>query len=88
AQKNGIQFSLINQAKKRVETEKIRLDKTIYKLQKERNRLQKNSDNLEKQVYKVKENDNILQKKKKKIQNKIADFQYLYDINKKMLTIC
>ena len=52
AQKNGIPFSLINKAKKRVETEKIRLDKTISKLQKERNRLHKNSENLEKQKTK------------------------------------
>ena len=48
AQKNGIPYSIINRAKKRVENEKIRLDKTISKLQKERNRLQKTSDNLEK----------------------------------------
>ena len=38
AQKNGIPFSLINKAKKRVDTEKVRLDKTISKLQKERNK--------------------------------------------------
>ena len=37
AQKNGIPYSLINKAKKRVEGEKIRLDKTISRLQKERN---------------------------------------------------
>ena len=46
AEKNGIPFNLINKAKKRVETEKIRLDKTISKLQKERNSLRKKSDNL------------------------------------------
>ena len=39
AEKNGIPFNLINKAKKRVETEKIRLDKTISKLQKERNKI-------------------------------------------------
>ena len=47
AEKNGIPFNLINKAKKRVETEKIRLDKTISKLQKERNSLRKKSDILE-----------------------------------------
>ncbi len=41
AQKNGIPYSLINRAKKRVESEKIRLDRTISRLQKERNKLQK-----------------------------------------------
>ena len=87
AQKNGIPFSIINQAKKRVETEKIRLDKTISKLQKERNRLQKNSDSLEKQQSKGKEHINNLQEKEQKIQDKLADFQELYDSNQKMLTI-
>ena len=49
AQKNGIPFSLINKAKKRVEGEKVRLDKTISRLQKERNILQKTSESLEKE---------------------------------------
>ncbi|MDG1039281.1 MAG: DNA mismatch repair protein MutS [Polaribacter sp.] len=87
AQKNGIPFSLINKAKKRVETEKIRLDKTISKLQKERNRLQKNSDNLEKQKTKGQEHIDSLQEKEQKVQDKLADFQKLYDDNQKMLTI-
>ena len=72
AQKNGIPFSLINKAKKRVETEKIRLDKTISKLQKERNRLQKNSENLEKQKSKGQEHIDSLQDKEEKIQAKLA----------------
>lgn len=87
AQKNGIPFSLINKAKKRVETEKIRLDKTISKLQKERNRLQKNSDELERQQNKGKEHIDSLQEKEQKIQDKLADFQELYDSNQKMLTL-
>ena len=87
AQKNGIPYSLINKAKKRVETEKVRLDKTISKLQKERNRLQKNSDNLEKQQAKGKEHVDSLQEKQQKVQDKLADFQELYDSNQKMLTI-
>lgn len=87
AQKNGIPFSLINQAKKRVETEKVRLDKTISSLQKERNRLQKNSDNLEKQKTKGQEHIDSLQEKEQKIQDKLSDFQELYDNNQKMLSI-
>ena len=87
AQKNGIPYSLINKAKKRVETEKVRLDKTISKLQKERNRLQKNSDNLEKQKTKGQEHIENLQEKEQKVQDKLADFQELYDSNQKMLTI-
>lgn len=87
AQKNGIPFSLINQAKKRVETEKVRLDKTISKLQKERNRLQKNSDSLEKQKFKGQEHLDNLQEKEKRIQDKLSGFQELYDQNQKMLSL-
>lgn len=87
AQKNGIPFSLINKAKKRVEHEKIRLDKTISKLQQERNRLQKNSENLEKQKHKEFEYLENLQQKEQKIQEKLEGFQELYDNNQKMLGI-
>jgi DNA mismatch repair protein MutS2 len=87
AQKNGIPFSLINKAKKRVETEKIRLDKTISKLQKERNRLHKSSENLEKQKFKGLKHIESLQDKEEKIQAKLAGFQELYDKNQKMLSL-
>jgi DNA mismatch repair protein MutS2 len=87
AQKNGIPFSVINKAKKRVETEKIRLDKTISKLQKERNRLQKNSDNLESQHTKGQKYIDNLQEKENKVQEKLASFQELYDKNQKMLSL-
>ena len=87
AQKNGIPFSLINKAKKRVETEKIRLDKTISKLQKERNRLQKTSDNLEKQQTKEQEQLDTLLEKEQKIQEKLEGFQELYDSNQRMLSL-
>ena len=85
AQKNGIPFSLINKAKKRVETEKVRLDKTISKLQKERNRLQKNSDSLEKQKNKGQEHLENLQEKEDKVQAKLAGFQELYDSNQRLV---
>lgn len=87
AQKNGIPFSLINKAKKRVETEKVRLDKTISKLQKERNRLQKNSDSLEHQKVKGQEHLESLQEKELRIQEKLSGFQELYDKNQKMLSL-
>ena len=87
AQKNGIPFNLINKAKKRVEPEKIRLDKTISKLQKERNTLYKNSENLEKQKIKGQEHLESLQKKENKIQDKLAGFQELYDNNQRMLSL-
>ncbi len=87
AQKNGIPYSLINRAKKRVETEKIRLDKTISKLQKERNRLQKTSDSLVKQKSKGQEHIENLQEKELKLQDKLSGFQELYDNNQRMLSL-
>ena len=87
AQKNGIPFSLINKAKKRVDTEKVRLDKTISKLQKERTVLQRNSDNLAKQKLKGQEHLESLQEKEDKIQLKLAGFQELYDNNQRMLSL-
>ncbi len=85
AQKNGIPFSLINRAKKKVEREKIRLDKTISKLQQERNKLRKTSENLEKAESKAKEHTENLSDKEQRIQEKLESFQELYDNNQKML---
>ncbi|AOW19937.1 endonuclease MutS2 [Urechidicola croceus] len=85
AQKNGIPYSLINRAKKKVEGEKIRLDKTISKLQKERNKLQKTSEILEQEQSKAKEQTENLSGKEEKIQKKLELFQELYDSNQKML---
>ncbi|MFD0992095.1 endonuclease MutS2 [Tenacibaculum geojense] len=87
AQKNGIPYSLINRAKKRVESEKVRLDKTISKLQKERNRLQKTSDTLEKQKSKEQEHIESLQEKEVKLREKLEGFQELYDTNQRMLSL-
>ncbi len=85
AQKNGIPYSLINKAKKRVEGEKVRLDKTISKLQKERNILQKTSESLEKEKNIAAEKTGSLIEKQEKIQEKLESFQTLYDSNQKML---
>ncbi len=46
AQKNGIPFSLINRSKKKIEGGKVRFDKTIANLQKERSNLRKTSEAL------------------------------------------
>ena len=87
AQKNGIPFSLINKAKKRVETGKIRLDKTISKLQKERNKLQAKTETLEKQKTKEQEYLETLKEKEERIQDKLVGFQNLYDNNQRMLSL-
>jgi DNA mismatch repair protein MutS2 len=87
AQKNGIPFRLINRAKKKVEREKIRLDKTISKLQGERNKLQRTHQNLEKEQEKAKTVTEKLSEKQQKLQDKIDSFQELYDNNQKMLQV-
>ena len=87
AQKNGIPFSLINRAKKKVERGKLRLDKTISKLQKERYKLQRTSENLEKEQDKAKLQTSNLSEKELKIKEKLERFQELYDNNQKMLSI-
>jgi DNA mismatch repair protein MutS2 len=87
AQKNGIPFSLINRAKKKVEREKIRLDKTILKLQDERNKLQKNNQKLHIEQEKHEKVSKKLLEKQEKIQRKIENIQELYDNNQKMLVI-
>jgi DNA mismatch repair protein MutS2 len=86
AQKNGIPYSLINKAKKRVEGEKVRLDKTISKLQKERNRLYETSESLEIEKSRAIEKSESLLVKEQKIQEKLEGFQELYDSNQKMLS--
>lgn len=87
AQKNGIPFRLINKAKKKVEREKIRLDKTILKLQGERNKLQKNNQKLSIEQEKHERVSKKLVEKQEKIQRKIENIQELYDNNQKMLVI-
>lgn len=87
AQKIGIPFRLINQAKKRVVSEKVRLDKTISRLQKERNKLQKNSNFLEKQKSESEKLKEQLLEKEQKVQEKLDSFVELYDNNQKMLSL-
>ena len=86
AQKNGIPFRLINRAKKKVEREKIRLDKTIANLQKERNKLQHTTEKLEKEKLDNRENSENLLTQKLKVEEKLNNFQELYDANQKMLS--
>ncbi len=86
AGKNGIPYSLINRAKKKVSGEKVRLDRSISKLQKERNKLQKNAENLEKEHLIAKEKGALLNSNQEKLHQKLVDFNLLYEENQKMLT--
>lgn len=85
AQKNGIPFSLINRSKKKVERGKIRFDKSIADLQKERSKLQKTTDSLKsKELLTAKQKDK-LEETNTKIQQKLESYQELYDANQRLI---
>ena len=65
AQKNGIPYSLINRAKKKVERGKIRFDKSIANLQKERFELRKTSESLKTEEQIAKEHSKELEENSK-----------------------
>jgi len=75
AQKNGIPYSLINKAKKKVERGKIRFDKSIANLQKERSKLEKTRTNLGKQTQQAETEKEKLEKVNERVQKKLEGFQ-------------
>lgn len=79
AQKNGIPYSLINKAKKKVERGKIRFDKSIAALQKERSDLRRNNESLREKETKALQKATKLEDTQERIQQKLEDFQGLYD---------
>jgi len=85
AEKNKIPFRLINRAKKKVEQDKVRLDKTILKLQQEKFEIQKTKNQVEelKQTSEVQSKE--LESTNEKIKEKLVDFQQLYDNELKVL---
>lgn len=85
AQKNGIPYSLINKAKKKVERGKIRFDKSIANLQKERSKLEKTRVNLGKQASEAETEKEKLEKTNVRIQKKLESFQELYDANQRLI---
>lgn len=85
AQKNGIPFGLINRAKKKVETDKVRFDKTIANLQKERSKLEKTSENLKEEEKRAREESTKLSSINTKIQDKLERYQELYDANQRLI---
>ncbi|WP_108867156.1 endonuclease MutS2 [Aquimarina aquimarini] len=85
AQKNGIPYSLINKAKKKVERGKIRFDKSIANLQKERSKLQKTTADLKSKELKAGEEKERLEKTNTRIQRKLESYQELYDSNQRMI---
>ena len=85
AQKNGIPFGLINRAKKKIEVGKVRFDKTIATLQKERSKLEKTSTSLKEEEIKAREESKKLESTNAKIKQKLESYQELYDSNQKSI---
>jgi len=87
AQKNGIPYGLINRAKKKIEVGKVRFDKTIATLQKERSKLEKTSLTLKVEETKAREEGKKMEHINAKIKQKLESYQELYDSNQKTIYI-
>lgn len=87
AQKNGIPYGLINRAKKKIEVGKVRFDKTIATLQKERSKMEKTSINLKEEETKAREEGKKMETINAKIQDKLEKYQKLYDSNQRLIYI-
>lgn len=85
AQKNGIPYSLINRAKKKIERGKVRFDATIAKLQKERSKLEKTERSLKENEKKKQTEADKLEEINAKVQKKLESFQELYDSNQRLI---
>ena len=85
AQKNGIPYSLINRAKKKIERSKVRFDATIAKLQKERSKLEKTGQSLKQNEKKKSEEADKLEEINAKVQKKLESYQELYDTNQRLI---
>ncbi|WP_460218977.1 endonuclease MutS2 [Psychroserpens sp. MEBiC05023] len=85
AQKNGIPYSLINRAKKKIERGKVRFDATIAKLQKERSKLEKTERSLKVNEKKKQSEADKLEEINAKVQKKLENFQELYDSNQRLI---
>lgn len=87
AQKNGIPYGLINRAKKKIEGGKVRFDKTIATLQKERSKMEKTSLNLKEEESKAREESKKMEITNAKIKEKLERYQELYDANQRLIYI-
>lgn len=87
AEKNKIPYRLINRAKKKVEQDKVRLDKTILKLQQEKFHIRKTKIEVEELKISSEEQSKELESIQEKTQQKLVDFQQLYDHELKALQV-
>lgn len=87
AQKNGIPFRLINQAKKKIEKGKVRFDASIAKMQKERNQLSKTSKSLKAEEIKAQNESDRLEALNDRMKKKLVSYQELFDNNQRMIVL-
>ncbi|WP_411030638.1 endonuclease MutS2 [Spongiimicrobium sp. 3-5] len=85
AQKNGIPYSLINRAKKKVEGGKVRFDATIAKMQKERSKMAQTGNRLQEEESKARDEAMKLEALNTKMKSKLENYQELYDHNQRMI---
>lgn len=87
AQKNGIPYSLINRAKKKIERGKVRFDATIAKLQKERSKMAATGSKLQEEETKARAEAERLEKLNAKVKSKLENYQELYDHDQRMIVL-
>ena len=87
AQKNGIPYSLINRAKKKIERGKVRFDATIAKLQKERKQMMDTGASLKVKESKAEKEGEKLEELNLKVKAKLNSYQELYDHNQRMIVL-
>ena len=87
AQKNGIPYSLINRAKKKIAAGKVRFDRTIANLQKERSVVRKTSATLKSEAEKAKEETRQLEQTQQKVQQKLERYQELFDSQQRLIQL-
>ena len=87
AQKNGIPFGLINRAKKKITAGKVRFDKTIASLQKERSGLRNLTKSLKEQEQSAMVKAQELADTQKKVQEKLERYQEVFDANQRLVVL-
>jgi len=87
AQKNGIPYSLINRAKKKIERGKVRFDATLAKMQRERSTMAKNTKELQDEALKSKKQNEKLETLNAKVKAKLESYQILFDQDQRMIVL-
>lgn len=85
AEKNNIPWFLIRNAKKKLVSDTLDLDKTIIKLQKEKYQVEKLKNVLTSQKEKSEIKVENIEKQQQELQNKLLNFNLLYDKEQKTI---